>query len=369
MKNNPFEFQSQENIVRGSENSDVSRLQEILQSFGYISNKYTSGSVCSRTLRGIKRFQRFFDLKVDGVVGPITKEWLLRKRCGVMDFSPNINAASESFVLRGCKYNKRLLTYAFVNGSNDLQGVREHIIVRQAFDAWQEVCGLTFEEVALNESPDFSIAWRFGNHADGSVFDGPSNTLAHAFFPPPCGGPNSGAMHFDEAETWTEVGSGNGIVLLQVAIHEIGHLLGLSHSDDENAIMFPYYSPDRVNLTQDDIDGVRELYGLAEPGVKTMVIGAADSNNLKQTHDKNLYEFEVPKSYSLLIDGPDDADFDLYLRKNKAPTTDEYDYVGYSSSADEKITFTVDPGDKYYVMVRSYSGSGDYSIELIPGAS
>jgi len=366
MKNQPFEFQHQD-IVKGSEDGDVGCLQEILQSFGYISNKYSAGHVCSRTLRGIKRFQRFFNLKVDGVVGSITKELLLRKRCGVADFNSNINSTSGEFVLRGCQYNKRRLTYAFVNNSNDLQGDREHSIVRQAFDAWQDVCGLTFEEVDLNESPDFNIAWRSGNHADGSVFDGPSNTLAHAFFPPPCGGPNSGTMHFDEAETWVEAGGDNGIVLLQVAIHEIGHLLGLSHSDDENAIMYPYYSADRVNLTQDDISGIRELYGLATPHVKTLVIGADDSNSLMQAHDKDVYEFEIPQSYSVLIDGPDDADFDLYLRKNEPPTTEEYDYVGYSSSADEKINFTAVSGEKYYAMVRSYSGSGDYRIRLVAG--
>lgn len=369
MKKKLFKFKSSEDIVSGIKSSDVAHLQDILQSFGYLSNNYQSGVVCNRTLRAIKRFQRFFNLKVDGIVGPITKGKLLERRCGVPDFSPNITATSESFVLRGCKYNKRLLTYAFVNGSGDLPGQREHDIVRQAFDAWQEVCGLTFEEVSLSDSPDFSIAWRSGHHGDGNGFDGPSNTLAHAFFPPPCGGSHAGAMHFDEAETWTEAGDVSGIVLLQVAIHEIGHLLGLSHSNDDTAIMYPYYGPDRVNLAQDDIDGVQAMYGPAEPGVKTLMIAAGDSSSLQQTHDSDKYEFEIPTSYSLSIDGPDDADFDLYLRKNQPPTIDEYDYVGYSSSSDEKITFTASSGDKFYVMVRSYNGGGDYSIKLGPAAS
>lgn len=41
--------------------------------------------------------------------------------------------------------------------------------------------------------------------------------------------------------------------------HEIGHALGLAHSDDPNALMYPFYSGAR-NLDQDDIDGIRSIY-------------------------------------------------------------------------------------------------------------
>ncbi len=34
-------------------------------------------------------------------------------------------------------------------------------------------------------------------HGDGFGFDGLSNILAHAFYPPPCGVPNAGDLHFD----------------------------------------------------------------------------------------------------------------------------------------------------------------------------
>ena len=45
-----------------------------------------------------------------------------------------------------------------------------------------------------------------------------------------------------------------------MAIHEIGHLLGLDHFNNRQAIMFAFY--DNVDsLQQDDINGIHTLYG------------------------------------------------------------------------------------------------------------
>ena len=88
-----------------------------------------------------------------------------------------------------------------------------------------------FTAVAPTEAPTFSIAWTRTNHGDGSSFDDggsiQGNVLAHAFFPPPCGGTFAGALHFDEFEIWTDTAAPEAIRLLNVATHEIGHLLGL----------------------------------------------------------------------------------------------------------------------------------------------
>lgn len=52
------------------------------------------------------------------------------------------------------------------------------------------------------------------------------------------------------------------INFLAVAIHELGHSLGLSHSHVYNSIMFPYYKPYSQTLHQLDYDDILAMYNL-----------------------------------------------------------------------------------------------------------
>jgi len=75
-----------------------------------------------------------------------------------------------------------------------------------------------------------TIAIRFGRgaHGDSYPFDGPGKVLAHTFYPAPSNSePVAGDMHLDADEDWN---AGVNVDLFSVALHEIGHALGLAHS-------------------------------------------------------------------------------------------------------------------------------------------
>ncbi|NXV03950.1 MMP8 collagenase, partial [Cettia cetti] len=61
--------------------------------------------------------------------------------------------------------------------------------------------------------------------------------------------------------------------LFLVAAHELGHSLGLSHSNVFGALMYPIYmavDARDYQLHQDDIDGIQALYGKQEASFSEM---------------------------------------------------------------------------------------------------
>ena len=73
--------------------------------------------------------------------------------------------------------------------------------------------------------------------------------------------PLDGRFHYDADEQWSVGASPGAFDLEIVALHEIGHLLGLDHSLVEGAIMWPSIrSGVTQGLHRDDIDGLKALY-------------------------------------------------------------------------------------------------------------
>ena len=174
------------------------------------------------------------------------------------------------------RWQKQNLTYFIANTTPDLADADVRQIVQTALGVWSAVVPLDFTEVDSAAQADMILGFGVGAHCDlyqiagttcptGDPFDGPGNILAHCYFPPGSGGENAGDCHFDDGEQWVAqlTTDGDTVRLLDTMIHELGHGLGLGHSEDINAIMYPSYDPSvpKQALGADDIAGIQSLYG------------------------------------------------------------------------------------------------------------
>ncbi|XP_033108514.1 matrix metalloproteinase-18-like isoform X2 [Anneissia japonica] len=186
-----------------------------------------------------------------------TRARMSQPRCGVRDDEPQQSLLRFAWV--GTKWLSTSLTYSFLNYTTDIPVNDTREAIEAAFKLWSDVSPLRFTKVDPSSNPDINILFSDGEHGDNNPFDGPLGVLAHAFYPGPGFG---GDAHFDEAENFT-INGGPGIDLFQVAAHEFGHSLGLNHSSDPAALMWPYYSGYIPNfmLPQDDINGIQYIYG------------------------------------------------------------------------------------------------------------
>ncbi|CAO2642061.1 Matrix metalloproteinase-25, partial [Lemmus lemmus] len=218
----------------------------------------------------IKVMQRFAGLPETGRMDTETIAAMHKPRCSLPDIlgAAGLVRRRRRYALSGSVWKKRTLTWSIqsFSQSSQLSQMTVRTLMSYALDVWAVESGLTFKEVdSQHQEPDILIHFSRGYHQDSYPFDGPGGTLAHAFFPGEH--PISGDTHFDDEETWTfRSQDGEGTDLFAVAVHEFGHALGLGHSSAPNSIMRPFYQgpvgdPEKYRLSQDDRDGLQQLYG------------------------------------------------------------------------------------------------------------
>ncbi|XP_021957804.2 matrix metalloproteinase-2 isoform X2 [Folsomia candida] len=258
--------------------------QHYLLKFGYLpqSGFEIRDQISERRMEeGIRELQAFANLIVTGVIDEATRRLIQRPRCGVPDIlsgqfmsesqeeqfgrRPDGRRRQKRFIIQGQKWPTTSLTWSVKRASpahdeNDI--VAE---LSRAIAVWSRSTPLRFSRLTPDRADDADIRIVFskGYHEDGYPFDGKGSILAHAFFP---GAGQGGDAHFDDDEIWIINGksqAGEGTRLFAVAAHEFGHSLGLSHSDVEGALMYPWYQnfDYDLRLTKDDELGIQRIYG------------------------------------------------------------------------------------------------------------
>jgi len=225
-----------------------------LDVFGYFSEELdkwkdiTVGDIVD----AVKVFQGMFGIKKSGELTMPTVKAMQMPRCGCPDIAQPRFAqyqAVKAFAKANLPaWRKRGVAYKINGYVPGISKTDFETTIYNAFQAWTKHGELNIRPATGAQVPDIVIGVGQGKQDD---FDGPSGVLAWCYLPD--GNDQQLQCKFDSAETWVLTPQQRGILLANVATHEFGHGLGLSHSRVGGALMAPTYNQ-AVAIPQDNDD-------------------------------------------------------------------------------------------------------------------
>ena len=159
-----------------------------------------------------------------------------------------------------------IVTYSFavLNFEGQFQDFDSFIIepafrldIDNAFKRWEEVADINFVLSADSVDVDIRLGW--------ANIDGVGGVLGDATIPRD--GPlERTIIRFDPEENWSNGGNATETEtdFLYTATHEIGHTLGIEHSNFNDALMAEEYNSRLKNLQIDDIGAISSIYGASK---------------------------------------------------------------------------------------------------------
>ncbi|PRQ23536.1 putative envelysin [Rosa chinensis] len=236
-----------------------------LKSFGYLTDTENYDDKALES--ALKIHQETYHLNVTGKLDPETINLITTPRCGVPD--PILVNGSQSrgvwigsfhvlFKLGVEKWpsTKYHLTYKINGGAQAKVGNYALLnALNYGFQLWAKVSKFTFQQVVPSSPADLLISFQNGDHGDRDLWE--HGVLAYA------NPPTDGRLHLNAGIDWSfRPPSRNQFDLIWVVAHEIGHLLGIDHSQNTNAIMYAHVSPgkSRRALHSDDIAAIHAMY-------------------------------------------------------------------------------------------------------------
>jgi len=246
--------------------------------------------------------------------------------------------------------------------------------IRNAFQRWSSVSVLAFEEVDSPRQADIELSFTV-NEAE---FGTPGDVLAFAYFPS-----YGGDVFFDDAEPWSLYDGGDTDFYV-VALHEIGHALGMDHTNDSSAVMYAF-SGGAAELNSDDIAGIQALYGANNGGNNDPVVvappesvptGGGDDEVVTGTLTNSQYfetwiiDVVAGETVTLTLEAIS-GDLDAYL---VLMTPDESQVLAEDDDSlggtDSQITYTFSTTDDYVIVATRYetdrgTSTGDYRLSAI----
>ena len=238
----------------GTTGKEVSQLQRLLIDLGYLrllddglSEGSDPGSAVGlvrelgtfdqATARALRTLQQENGLVPSEVLDEATLDFIGRIFCRA-SAAPVIDLVGDG--------PKRIYTYEILNGHPALPGSSVSRAIEQAFSMWAVKTPLAFVPAAVGTTPDITFEF--------VPMDGPNGTYGNAI------------IEFDEEEVWVLGPSplANQVDFISIALHEIGHKLGLEHKSGVpgSVMKLAYNNGDRYRFLHPvDIADIRAIHG------------------------------------------------------------------------------------------------------------
>lgn len=253
-------------------------INAFLRRYGYMNGAAGAtfeGEISAHPLDAVKRFQAFYGIQGESAAELIEKtlEEVREKRCGVTDFE-----AAEA-IQPGCPWpaSQKILIYDVENEPAGVRPGEAKEAIDEAIEIWNEVLGAAGISLAFRKrnarrrrNPTVHVLFSWKREESPEIIAVVGTPIAHADFPPACGLLSRSLPRpviFNPDERWSAgSGSPDTFDITAVAVHEIGHILGLPHSDDPVSVMFPALFP-ADQPTAEDRDALARLYAAVAPEI------------------------------------------------------------------------------------------------------